>query len=103
MKVLIWATALILLAGYQFWECIEGYLGLYVFEALNALCIASLAFCLYKYRPEFITFFLLCAAINNFYDEITWQTDKLYLSEVILLPLILIFWYYKTKNNVRKI
>lgn len=103
MNWLIWLTAIVWVCLYLFWEPIEGYLQIHIFESVNAFCILSLCYCLHQTKKLFITFFLVCAAMNNLLDELFGRGAKFYTTELLLLIIIPLFWYIKTKRNVREV
>jgi len=91
----LFVAILISLATYLFWELMPKnsfYIG-------NALFIVILSGYIYNLKKNILTFFLLSISINNLLDELIFDPTKLGWSELVLIIVIpLIYYFYAGRN-----
>ena len=96
---LIWVALIISIATFQFWM----YLPENSFYIGSSIYITILATIIYMQNKElFISFFLLCIAVNNLIDEMFFDPKLNGANEIIAAILIPILYYarknYKHRN-----
>jgi hypothetical protein len=90
---LIWVATIVSIATYLFWD----YFPKGSFYIGNAIFILLISIVIYiQNKGKFISFYLLCIAVNNLMDELLFTPCKLGLNEIMLALILPLFWLIKT-------